>query len=88
MFTDYGPEYSAFEAAGLKSGGGFYAANLASKSAQGAALAVFFSQNLSVTQTRVEAAGGKVRGPRKAENTVSGDEETEFLAAPAYSGVR
>ena len=36
----------------------------------------------------VEAAGGKVRGPRKAESTVPGDEETEFLAAPAYSGVR
>ena len=36
----------------------------------------------------VEAAGGKVRGPRKIGNSVSGDEDTEFLAAPAYSGVR
>ena len=36
----------------------------------------------------VEAAGGKVRGPKKVENSVSGDEETEFLAAPAYAGVR
>lgn len=36
----------------------------------------------------VEASGGKVRGPRKVENSVSGDEDTEFLAAPAYTGVR
>ncbi len=36
----------------------------------------------------VEAAGGKVRGPRKLENSSSGDEDSEFLAAPAYSGVR
>lgn len=39
----------------------------------------------------VEAAGGKVRGPKKSESTVSnenGDEEAEFFAAPAYVGVR
>ena len=37
----------------------------------------------------VEAAGGKVRGPRKVENSVSlGDEESDFLGAPAYTGVR
>ena len=37
----------------------------------------------------IEAAGGKVRGPKKVENSVSlGDEEAEFLAAPAYTGVR
>lgn len=39
--------------------------------------------------TWVEAAGGKVRGPKKQESNVAEvDEETEFLAAPAYSGVR
>ena len=38
----------------------------------------------------VDAAGGKVRGPRKTENSISTgeDEETEFLVAPAYQGVR
>jgi hypothetical protein len=39
----------------------------------------------------VEAAGGKVRGPKKSESTVSnetGDEEAEFFSAPAYVGVR
>jgi hypothetical protein len=37
----------------------------------------------------VEAAGGKVRGPKKQESNVAEvDEETEFLAAPAYAGVR
>ncbi|MBL4672304.1 MAG: hypothetical protein JKX81_08575 [Arenicella sp.] len=63
VFTDYGPQYSAFEAAGLQSGGGFYAADLASKPAQGGALAVFFSEDLDVTQARVEAAGGIVVKP-------------------------
>lgn len=38
----------------------------------------------------VEAAGGKVRGPKKSESTVSneGDEEAEFFSAPAYVGIR
>jgi hypothetical protein len=37
----------------------------------------------------IEAAGGKVRGPKKVDNSVSlGDEEAEFLAAPLYTGVR
>jgi predicted enzyme related to lactoylglutathione lyase len=63
VFTDYGPEYSAFEATGLQSGGGFYAAALASKSGQGGALAVFLSKDLAVTQARVEAAGGIIVKP-------------------------
>lgn len=39
----------------------------------------------------VEAAGGKVRGPRSKsslENSASGDGDTAFSAAPAYAGVR
>ena len=40
----------------------------------------------------VEAAGGKVRGPKKSESTISNetgdDEEAEFFSAPAYVGIR
>lgn len=37
----------------------------------------------------VESAGGKVRGPKKSVSSVpEDDEETEFLAAPTYTGVR
>ena len=63
VFTDYGPEYTAFEAKGLRGGGGFYAADLVSKSDQGGALAIFFSDDLNATQAKVEAAGGVIVKP-------------------------
>ncbi|MFT6406748.1 MAG: putative enzyme related to lactoylglutathione lyase [Arenicella sp.] len=62
-FTDYGAGYSAFEAKGLQGGGGFYKAALASKSDQGAALAVFYSDDLASTQAKIEAAGGNIVKP-------------------------
>jgi predicted enzyme related to lactoylglutathione lyase len=60
-FSDYGPDYSAFANAGID--GGFYAADLAARSAEGSALAVFFSDNLEQTQSKVEAAGGTIVKP-------------------------
>ncbi|MBY5921037.1 VOC family protein [Ferrimonas balearica] len=61
QFTDYGPDYVAFENAGLA--GGFFRAPLASRSEQGAALPVLYSQELEATQQAVEAAGGKLHKP-------------------------
>jgi len=63
VFTDYGPEYTSFEGQGLNGGGGFYRADLASKSNLGSALTVFYSDDLSATLTKIEAAGGKIVKP-------------------------
>ena len=60
-FTDYGPDYTAFSDAGID--GGFYAADLASCSANGSALVVFYSDNLDATQRNIEAAGGLIVKP-------------------------
>ena len=60
-FTDYGPEYTAFDFQGLH--GGFYAAETASSAANGSALLVFYSANLEVTQDKVEQAGGSIVKP-------------------------
>ena len=62
-FTDYGPEYTSFEDQGLTGGGGFYQADLASKSHLGAALTVFYSDDINATQTKVEGAGGVIVKP-------------------------
>ncbi|MFS1504765.1 VOC family protein [Vibrio lentus] len=58
VFEDYGPEYSAFEAKGLM--GGFYLADLASSAESGAALMVFYSEDLEQTERDVIDAGGKI----------------------------
>ena len=60
-FEDYGPEYVAFSNEGLD--GGFFKADLASSTGNGAALIVFYSQDLEVTQEKVEQAGGVVVKP-------------------------
>ncbi len=57
-FEDYGPDYCAFSDQGLD--GGFYRADLASKPDQGAALTVFYSDNLDSTQVKVENSGGTI----------------------------
>jgi len=62
-FTDYGPEYTSFEGQGLNGGGGFYKADLASKTDQGAALTVFYSDDLAATLAKVESAGGIIVKP-------------------------
>lgn len=60
-FTDYGSDYTAFSDAGID--GGFYAADLASSSANGSALVVLYSDNLDATQRNIEAAGGLIVKP-------------------------
>ena len=60
-FVDYGPEYSAFSNQGLD--GGFFKANLKSTTENGAALLVFYSNNLEATQKKIIAAGGQIAKP-------------------------
>ena len=60
-FTDYGPDYCAFSGEGLD--GGFYRADLIASSATGGALIVFYSEDLSKTQVKIEAAGGIIIKP-------------------------
>lgn len=55
-FTDYGPEYTAFSDQGLD--GGFFASELVSSAAHGAALIVLYSENLESTEKKVLEAGG------------------------------
>ena len=61
QFTDFGADYTAFDKQGLE--GGFYRAPLSCKSANGGALAVFYSDDLEQTLANVEAAGGKIVNP-------------------------
>ncbi len=60
-FTDYGPEYTAFENQGLD--GGFFQADLASSTEKGAPLIVFYSDQLEATLAKVEKAGGSILKP-------------------------
>ncbi len=57
-FTDYGPDYCAFSDQGLD--GGFFKSDKNSTSANGAALIVFYSENLEQTLQKVESAGGSI----------------------------
>lgn len=58
QFTDYGSEYTAFDNQGLE--GGFYQSDLVSDSDKGAALTVFFSNDLDATLEKVIANGGVI----------------------------
>ena len=60
-FTDYGPDYTAFENQGLD--GGFFQADLVSSTEKGAALIVFYSDQLEATLAKVEKAGGSILKP-------------------------
>ena len=55
-FEDYGPDYCAFSNEGLD--GGFFRADKKSVSESGAALLIFYSENLEQTLAKVERAGG------------------------------
>lgn len=57
-FVDYGPDYCAFSNQGLN--GGFYKSELTSISETGAALIVFYSQDLESTEAKVKQAGGNI----------------------------
>jgi len=60
-FEDYGPDYSAFSDQGLD--GGFYKSELTSTTVNGSALLVLLSDNLELSQSNVELAGGKITKP-------------------------
>ncbi len=60
-FTDYGPEYTAFSNEGID--GGFFRSELASTTANGSALVVFYSKEIEVTQSKIENAGGSIIKP-------------------------
>ena len=60
-FVDYGPDYTAFTDEGLD--GGFFKADLCSSTANGAALLVFYSDNLEASLAKVQAAGGNILKP-------------------------
>lgn len=60
-FDDYGPEYSAFSDQGLD--GGFFASDLKSTTANGAALLIFFTEDIDSTLQKVTQAGGSIIKP-------------------------
>jgi len=57
-FTDYGPEYRAFNDGKLD--GGFYKADLESTRATGGALVILYAADLEKTLANVKAAGGTI----------------------------
>lgn len=59
-FTDYGPEYTSFSAKSAGLDGGFFKAELASKTETGGALCVFYSTDLKRDMAAVKTAGGAV----------------------------
>ncbi|MDH3221943.1 MAG: VOC family protein [Gammaproteobacteria bacterium] len=60
-FEDYGPDYCAFSNQGLD--GGFYRSELYSTTRNGAALLVFYSEDIEATLAKIEAAGGRIEKP-------------------------
>ncbi len=57
-FQDYGPDYCAFNDGQMD--GGFYTSKLSSKTANGGALVVLYSEDLEATLDIIVANGGKV----------------------------
>ena len=60
-YTDYGEEYCEFRDKGIT--GGFYKADMASMTAAGATLLVFYSPTLEDTEKAIIAAGGAIIKP-------------------------
>ena len=61
VFVDYGPDYAAFEGAGID--GGFFSNSLAASTDDGSVLVVLYSDGLEATQAKVERAGGTIVKP-------------------------
>ncbi len=57
-FQDYGPEYTSFSNSGIA--GGFYKADLCSRTENGSALIVLYSKDLEGTFSKVVDAGGVI----------------------------
>jgi len=60
-FDDYGPDYIAFSNQGLD--GGFFKSDQSVSTDNGSALIVFFSDDIDATQSKIEAADGKIIKP-------------------------
>lgn len=60
-FEDFGPDYAAFSDQGVD--GGFFQSKLSSSTNNGAALVVFYSQDLETTQEKIEKAKGVIVKP-------------------------
>ena len=60
-FEEFGPDYCAFAGQGLD--GGFYRSELYSNTRNGAALLVFYSDDLETTLAKIEQAGGRIEKP-------------------------
>ena len=63
IFTDYGPDYTAFSAESAGLDGGFFQAPLKSNTENGSALVVLYSDNLTQTLAAVEDAKGVINKP-------------------------
>lgn len=61
QFTDYGPEYIAFDCQGLE--GGFFKSPLCASADKGSALLIFFSTDLDATASKITQAGGVINKP-------------------------
>ncbi len=57
-FTDYGPEYRAFNDGAMD--GGFYMSEASSSTSNGAALIVLYAKNLERTRDTVRREGGAI----------------------------
>lgn len=60
-FVDFGPEYTAFSNQGLE--GGFFKSDTCSETSTGGALLVFYSMDISATESKVLESGGTVTRP-------------------------
>ena len=61
QFTDYGPDYTAFNRQGIE--GGFFKSDHHASSDNGGALIIFYSQDLEQTLTKITRHGGIVKNP-------------------------
>jgi len=61
VFTDYGPEYTAFDFQGLE--GGFFKSDKANRVDNGGALTVFLSENLERTMLKIVETGAEIVQP-------------------------
>ena len=59
QFVDYGPDYTAFENAGIA--GGFYHAPMAANASTGSALVVLYADDLEACLANVIACGGSIK---------------------------
>ena len=60
-FTEYGPDYRAFDGAGLD--GGCFKSDVVARTANGSTLVVLYSERLEETLAKVESAGGEILQP-------------------------